>query len=174
MLNPSAVSLVSSPPQGSVSGPGDYFTRPQLSNSPASLSWMRPRDDNGRQWTVFGQLLEDDRTPGVRGSETPVPTLKHRTSQQNLLQHPLLARSPSGSNLTPVQENIGARSSSLNQTSNITERKLSNTLLHAPRSRSTSRADANFQRTFAEDSASVTDTLEYPTFGTVITFLSVL
>lgn len=43
-----------------------------LSSSPRDYFSAR----EGPQWTVFGQLLEDDRTPGSRGHDTPVHTVK--------------------------------------------------------------------------------------------------
>lgn len=53
--------FTNSPPQ---SGPRDYFG---------------PQEQTG--WTVFGQLLEDDRTPGARGHDTPVHSIRRGRSR---------------------------------------------------------------------------------------------
>ncbi|KAG8906930.1 hypothetical protein FRB99_005704 [Tulasnella sp. 403] len=54
----------------------DYFSRrPEGATSRSAITTgsTRRRKD---EWTVFGQLLEDDRTPGIRGSDTPVHTVR--------------------------------------------------------------------------------------------------
>ncbi|KAG8935418.1 hypothetical protein FRC01_000025 [Tulasnella sp. 417] len=48
----------------------DYFSSAPQGGS----SWLSTAEPRREEWTVFGQLLENDRTPGLRGSDTPSPS----------------------------------------------------------------------------------------------------
>lgn len=76
----SSRSIFTSTPQP-IQGTRDYFS---------------PREEPG--WTVFGQLLEDDRTPGSRGYDTPVHSIRkgrsRGVSRQRQTQLPVVSASP--------------------------------------------------------------------------------
>lgn len=60
----------------------DYFSAQEGSsgnNPPSHFTPGGTRRTRRDEWTLFGQLLEDDRTPGARGSETPVHAVRNKS-----------------------------------------------------------------------------------------------
>lgn len=71
----------------------DYFSGPSQGGS----SWLSAGDPRREEWTVFGQLLENDRTPGMRA---PSPS-QLRTSPARLTRSSVVS---TGSTLTTPSE----------------------------------------------------------------------
>lgn len=96
----------------------DYFGQPGSAASGRAdiTKGKRPLDPMPREWTVFGQLLEDDRTPGIRGSDTPL----RRTAPST---------PPSGSGPLPSQS---LRSLSPNHGQNVSESVAQSLLATSP------------------------------------------
>jgi len=85
----------------------DYFA-PQPDSNPQGTPRGTPRGRRDReQWTVFGQLLEDEFSPvGTRGSETPGHTLRPRRSRTASRLRPVISSSSSYSSLLPPSHSI--------------------------------------------------------------------
>lgn len=75
---PSASPIPISRIRGQSTTPGSLFGS-SLPQSQGARDYFTPREEPA--WTVFGQLLEDDRTPGSRGYDTPVHSIRRGRSR---------------------------------------------------------------------------------------------